>query len=134
MDATVDMAEAGHNAPETKSLRAARRAREARIRFWRAFLVSTFFVIIIGANLFVGAVVMIGNMRGQSIFEKPAPLARTAQIRRPLLDGTFCRNIVFDNNTSLSVEDKIERCEQPAARKALLPVVKSKTQFSWGGR
>ena len=133
MDATVDMAEAGHNAPETKSLRAARRAREARIRFWRVCVVSTFFVIIISANLFVGAVVMIENMRGQGIIEKPAPLGRTAQVRRPLLDGTFCRNIVFDNNTSLSIEDKIERCEPPA-RQALVPVVRSKTQFSWGGR
>jgi len=60
MDATVDMAEAGPNTPATKSLRDARRAREARIRFWRACAVSTFFVVIISANLFVGAVVMIG--------------------------------------------------------------------------
>jgi hypothetical protein len=133
MDATVDMAEAGQDAPATKSLRAARQLREARIHFWRVFVVSTFFVIIIGANLFVGAVVMIGNIRGQGIFEKAAPLSRTAQVRRPLLDGTFCRNIIFDNNTSLSIEDEIERCEPPA-RRDVEPDIKRKTGFIWGGK
>ena len=40
----------------------------------------------------------------------------TAQIRRPLLDGTFCRNIVFDNNTSQSITDKVERCDATEGR------------------
>jgi hypothetical protein len=97
------------------------------------FVVSAFFVIIIGANLFIGAVVVIGNFRGPGVVEKSAPLGHTAQVKRPLLDGTFCRNIIFDNNTSLSIEDKIERCE-PLARKAVEPDVKRKTGFSWGGR
>jgi len=36
---------------KTLRLRAARQRREARIRFWRAFAVSSFFVVALGANL-----------------------------------------------------------------------------------
>jgi hypothetical protein len=133
MDATVDLAEAGLDTPATKSLRAARQLREARIHFWRLFAVSSFFVIVLGANLYVGLIMVIGNIQGRASFEKPAAPGHTAQVRMPLLDGTFCRNIVLDNDTSLSIEDKIERCEQPS-RKALVPATRSKTQFSWGGR
>ena len=110
-------------------LRATRQQREARLRFWRVFAVSSFFVVALGANLYVGAVVMMENF-GNPFSVSKAPLTSTAQIKRPLLDGTFCRNIVFDNTTSHAIEDKVERCD----KKADQPRGKTRTQFSWGGR
>ena len=110
-------------------LRAARQQREARVRFWRAFAVSSFFAVALGANLYVGAVVMMGNFGNPFDSGKTAP-GSTAHIKRTLLDGTFCRTIVFDNNTSQSITDKIERCDKPASQ----PRGRERTQFSWGGR
>lgn len=113
----------------TLRLRAARQQREARIRFWRVFAVSSFFIVALGANLYVGAVVMIGNFGNPFVIDN-APLSSTAQIKRPLLDGMFCRNIVFDNTTSHAIEDKVERCDKKANQQR----GKTRTQFSWGGR
>src|SRR5664279_1888150 len=110
-------------------LRATRQQREAHLRFWRVFAVSSFFVVALGANLYVGAVVMMGNF-GNPFSVSKAPQTSTAQIKRPLLDGTFCRSIVFDNTTSRAIEDKVERCD----KKADQPRGRAKTQFSWGRR
>ena len=116
---------------KTLRLRAARRQHEARIRFWRVFAVSSFFAVALGANLYIGAVVMTGNFGGKFSVEKIVPGGgHTAQFKRPLLDGTFCRTIVYDNNTANSLEDKVERCD----KKATQPRGKERTQFSWGGR
>ena len=129
MGTTVDTAEAGQETPGIKSARAARQLREARIRFWRVFVVSSFFVVVLGANLFIGAVVMMGNLRTQVSADKTESNWQTARVRRPLLDGTLCRNIVFDNKTSQTISDKVERWDQGVVK----PKVRSKTQFSWGG-
>ena len=126
MSTAVGGIEAGRN---TLRLRAARQQHEARLRFWRVFAISTFFVVGLGANLYLGAVVMMGNF-GNPFAVSKAPLTPTAQIKRPLLDGTFCRNIVFDNVTSHAIEEKVERCD----KKANQPKGRAKTQFSWGGR
>jgi hypothetical protein len=119
-------------APDRKTLRmrAARRQREARIRFWRVFAVSSFFVVALGANLYIGAVVMMGNFGNPFVLNK-APQISTAQIKRPLLDGTFCRNIVFDNVTSHAIEEKVERCDKKVASQSK---GQTRTQFNWGGR
>ena len=129
MGTTVDTAEAGQETPGIKSARVARQLREARIRFWRVFVVSSFFVVVLGANLFIGAVVMMGNLRTQVSADKTESNGQTARVRRPLPDGTLCRNIVFDNKTSQTISDKVERCDQGVVK----PKVRSKTQFSWGG-
>lgn len=126
MSTTVGDIVAGRN---TLRLRAARQQHEARLRFWRVFAVSSFFVVALGANLYIGALVMMGNFGNPFAFSK-APLTPTAQIKRPLLDGTFCRNTVFDNNTSHAIEEKVERCDKTASQ----PKVRARTQFSWGGR
>ncbi|MBI5909291.1 MAG: hypothetical protein HY848_05000 [Betaproteobacteria bacterium] len=110
-------------------LRAARQQREARVRFWRVVAVSSFFIVALGANLYVGAVVVVGKF-GNPFASAKAANGQTAQIRRPLLDGTFCRNIVFDNSTAKSIEDKVERCDKVPNQ----PKGRIKTQFSWGGR
>ena len=51
-------------------------------------------------------------------------------MKRPLLDGVFCRSIVFDNNTGQSVTDKVERCDggpkQPTVTYTEPP------RFTWG--
>ena len=119
--------------PDRKALRmrSARHQREARIRFWRVFVVSSFFVVALSANLYIGAVVVMGNIGGQSAVAKVLPGdGRAALVKRPLLDGTFCRTIVFDNNTANSMTDKVERCDKPADQ----PRGRTRTQFSWGGR
>jgi hypothetical protein len=108
--------------------RAARQQREARIRFWRVFSVSSFFIVVLGANIYLGAVVMIAKYGNPFVVGK-APASSTALIKRPLLDGVFCRNMVFDNATSHALEEKVERCEKPVERQ-----VRPKTQFNWGGR
>ena len=126
MNTAVAEIQAGRN---TLRLRAARQQHEARLRFWRVFAVSSFFVVVLGANLYIGAVVMIAKFGNPFVVTKP-PAHSTVQIKRPLLDRTFCRNTVFDNETSHAIEEKIERCD----KKANQPKVKIKTQFSWGGR
>jgi hypothetical protein len=115
-------------------LRLLRRRREARIRFWRVFAVSTFFVVALSGNMFIGAMALQQNFGDLFTFDKlfswgktPEP-APTARIRRPLLDGVFCRNIVFDNKTSQAVSDKVERCDKVEPQKR----GRAPTQFTWG--
>ena len=110
-------------------MRAARKQREARLRFWRVFSLSSFFVVVLGANLYIGAVVMIGKFGNPFVVSK-APTNSTVQVKRPLLDRTFCRFTVFDNATSHAIEEKIVLCEKPATQLK----IKAQTQFSWGGR
>jgi hypothetical protein len=78
---------------------------------------------------------MMGNF-GNPFDSGKATHTPTAQIKLPLLDGTFCRNIVFDNTTSHSIEDKVERCDGApnAASPPSPPSGNRRTQFSWGGR
>jgi hypothetical protein len=110
--------------------REAIRAREARIKFWRVVIVSTFFAIVIGGNAILGAVVVIGNMQETAKAEVAAAEKRkSGKISRPMLDGVFCRTTVFNNKSGEAQEDKIERCDDgtPAARSL-------KTEFVWGGK
>lgn len=126
MSTTVGDVEPGRN---MLTRRAARQQREARVRFWRVFAVSSFFVVALGANLYVGAVVMMGNFGNPFIVDK-APRSSTVRIKRPLLDRTFCSNVVFDNATSHVIEEKVERCDKvPSQQRG-----RERTQFSWGGR
>jgi hypothetical protein len=130
MSTDVDSTEVGRKMPTTKSVRATRQAREARLRFWRVSAVSAFFAAVLGANLYVGAVVAIGKFRSPVSADKVIANGRTALIKRPMLDGVLCRNIIYDNQTSHTIDDRVERCDQAVVSK---PKGKSKTQFSWGG-
>ncbi len=102
---------------------------EARVKFWRVTIVTSFFAILIGGSLVAGAVTMIGNSQSQSR-EALAAKYKTAKISRPMLDGVFCRNLTLDNQTGLMVEDKVERCELGKVQ----PTRPGQTQFVWGGR
>jgi hypothetical protein len=115
------------SSPESRE---AIRAREARIKFWRIVIVSTFFAIVIGGNMILGAVVFIGNMQETAKAEVAAAERRkSGKISRPMLDGVFCRTTVFNNKSGEAQEDKIERCDDgsPAARSL-------KSEFVWGGK
>lgn len=110
--------------------REAIRAREARTKFWRVVIVSTFFAIVIGGNAILGAVVVIGNMQETAKAEAAAVEKRkSGKISRPMLDGVFCRTTVFNNKSGEAQEDRIERCDDgtPAARTL-------KSEFVWGGK
>ena len=142
MDMSVTSASAGPSAPATAHAQdhakdpapalhraqVARHAREVRVRFWRIVIVSSFFAIVVGANLFVGAVVLVGSLRANAD-TKVGPGNKTARIKRPMLDGEFCHFTVFDNKLALTLEDRVERCD--AADRLTKP--KAKNGFSWGG-
>jgi hypothetical protein len=108
----------------------AHRSREIRLEFWRAFVAASFFIIIIGANLYIGGVVVAGSLLGQPAAKNPAGRYKTARFIRPLRDGTFCRYTVFNNRSAESVEDGIERCATPTymSREPAAP------KFSWGAK
>lgn len=129
MSTDVAGAEVSRKLKVTKSERAARHAREARIRFWRVFAVSVFFAAVLSANLYIGAVVVIGKFRSPVSADKVIANGRAALIKRQMLDGVLCRNMIYDNQTSQTIDDKIERCDQAVVAQ---PIGKSKTQFSWG--
>ena len=112
-----------------KALRAAREAREARIKFWRVFAVTSFFAVVLGANMFVGVVLLIGNLRTSPTDDPDLGDGRVAQVTHKMLDGTFCRYITYDNKTAQTIEDKVERCDSRTKKG-----VKRKSEFSWGGR
>jgi hypothetical protein len=104
-----------------------RRSREARTGFWRVSIVSAFFVAVLIANLFVGAVVVVGAFRKE-------PDSTSTAIGRatiPTLDGVFCRHVVFDNRTAETKEDKVSRCDDRDDAKSRR---RSKSTFSWGGQ
>ena len=46
-------------------LRLRRRKHDARVRFWRVFAVSSFFVVAVGANLYFGAAVITDQKSAQ---------------------------------------------------------------------
>ncbi len=110
-----------------RSGRALRRAREARTKFWRVSIVSVFFIVVLGANLFVGAVLMIKALH--SATAETAASTRIGRMTFPLLDGVFCRHVLIDNETVQTKEEKISRCDgqDPISGRG-------GTGFSWGGR
>ena len=118
MDTAVEQAEAGRTVRVT-AVRAARQSRELQ----RGFLVTVFFAVVLGANLLIGAVVVFRGMQSQ--FGAEGPAAHTTKITRPMLDGTFCRNVVLDNRSAQTITDKVELCG---------PRSSGKSEFSWGGK
>ncbi|HEY6023194.1 MAG TPA: hypothetical protein VIV34_03350 [Pseudolabrys sp.] len=99
-----------------------------RTTFWRATIVSSFFFVVVGASLFLGAVMMIGTFGDEG--NEMTANGRTTRVARALRDGTLCHYVVIDNNTAQAVEDRIGRCDEgkPKPKPATLP------SFSWGGR
>jgi len=117
---------AGSSPPETS--RDLRRARETRTKIWRVSVVTIFFVVVLGANLFVGAVLMVKALRTQA--DETAAATRIGRVTYPMLDGVFCRHVLFDNKTVQTKEDKVSRCDED---RAVRPA-RHTTTFNWGAR
>lgn len=129
MSETDDAPSTGSRTPRPRLSRAVRRARETRKAFWRAFVVASFFVVVLAANLYVGAVVVVGSVQSHALSAVPGATGQTALVTNPMLDGIFCRYTVFDNNTARTIEDKVELC----GTRGRVPSV-NKSDFRWGGR
>lgn len=128
MNTTVNRPGDGDIAPSIQSRRAARRARAVRLEFWQTALLSTFIALVIGANLFIGAVVVFGTFRSQlKTYNEPAAV-RTGRMTQLLLDGTFCRTVVFDNKSAETVKDKVELCDESVRYGG----DGGKSRFNWG--
>ncbi len=107
-----------------------RRSQETRLKFWHATIVSSFFIIVVGASLFLGVLMMVGTIRGYDSSDELTADGRTGRVAYPLRDGTNCHYMVFDNKTARTVEDRIGRCDEnkPKPKKEMPPV------FVWGGK
>jgi hypothetical protein len=80
----------------------------------------------IHANLLVGGVLMVKAFHKEG--DQTAEALRIGRVTFPMLDGVFCRNVLFDNTTVQTKEDKVSRCDDHAIRSE-----HSRTKFSWGG-
>lgn len=80
--------------------------RDRRIAIVRILIVTAFFAVVLSANLFVGGVVLVGGLNEESGLGK----YRVGHMTFPLLDGTFCRHVLFDNETLQTEEDKVSAC------------------------
>jgi hypothetical protein len=127
MSTTVDRPGSDSSTPSIKSRRAARRARTRRLEVWQTVLLSTFVALVIAANLFVGAVVIFGSVKSQLVTYSEPTAVRTGKMTEMLLDGTFCRTIVFDNKSAETVKDKVDLCDQPGLFSS-----GGKSRFNWG--
>jgi len=131
MDSPADSATSERKKPTMAPARTTRQSHDARVRFWRVFVVSVFFAIILSANLFVGATILFGNIWAQVSAEKDTTSSKTARITRPLLDGTFCRHMVIDNSSGNTIEDRVARCDSINGKPKK---IQARTEFTWGGR
>lgn len=126
MNPTAEMPDGGSSAPSIQSRRAARRSRAQRVEFWQTVLLSTFAALVIGANLFIGAVVVFGTFKSElETYSEPSKV-RTGRMTELLLDGTFCRTVVFDHKSAETIKDKVELCDDRYSGGG------SKSRFNWG--
>ena len=104
-----------------------RRSQETRTRYWHVAVVSLFFLAVVGSGLFLGAVIVIGAIRGDESNELTAG-SRTGRIARALQDGKLCHYVIFDNKTAIAIEDRIGRCDEDKPK----PKKERPAMFSWG--
>jgi hypothetical protein len=105
-----------------------RRSHETRVNFLHAIIASSFFVVVLGASLFLGAVMVVGAFHSWSGSDSMTSDGRTGRVARPLSDGTLCHYMVFDNKTALAVEDRVGRCDEGKPK----PKLERPRTFSWG--
>ncbi len=122
MESTVGSAQAA-----LRAQRVADQTRAARAKFRHTVIALSFFAILIGGGLLSGAATLIPDIQAHFKQEDVAAKYKTAKISRPMLDGVFCHNLVLDNKTGQSVEDKVERCDAEN-----LAPRRGQTQFVWG--
>jgi hypothetical protein len=99
------------------------RREESRTKFIRTAILTAFFAAVMGANLYIGAVMVYGALQGKA---GDAEIARTGVVSKRLLDGTFCRAMTYDNDLAHTTSDRIVPCDELQKRK------KGKADFNWG--
>ena len=109
--------------------RAISRSQETRAQFWRVTIVTAFFVVVFGASLFLGTVMVIGTFGGDPSNELTAN-GRAGRVARTLRDGTLCHYMIFDNKTAQTVEDRIGRCDENKPKPK--PKQEQPATFTWG--
>jgi hypothetical protein len=107
-----------------------RRSRATRAGVWHATILSSFFIVAVGASLFLGAVIVVGTLHSNEGSGDLTTDGRTARVARSLRDGTLCHYVVFDNKTAETVEDRVGRCDENKPK----PKQERPPAFSWGGR
>lgn len=127
MNAATNLTGHGGKTP-AEARRDLRRSHESRINFFHAIVASSFFVVVFGASIFLGAVMVVGAIRGWNGSDAMTGDGRTGRVARPLNDGTLCHYMVFDNKTALAVEDRIGRCDEGKPKHK----VERPRTFSWG--
>ena len=121
---------AGHalRARIVEARRDLRRWQETGARFWHVVVVSSFFLTVIGAGVYLGTVMVISALRTNTGLTELTANGRTGRIARSLQDGKLCRYILFDNKTAQAVEDRIARCDDGTPK----PKRQTPAAFSWG--
>lgn len=121
MSTTGDLTGEPRKMQAVEARREMRRTQETRTRFWHAAVVSSFFIVVVGASLFLGAVMVVGTFRGEQ--NELTADGRTVRVARALRDGTLCHYVVIDNKTAQAVEDRIGRCDEgkPKPKKQTVP-------------
>jgi hypothetical protein len=126
MSHTADSTDGSTSTPSVESRRAARRSHALRIEFWQTVVLTTFAALVIGANLFIGAVVVFGTFKSQLKTYTEREEVRTGRMTEKLLDGTFCRTVVFDNKSAETIKDKVDVCDESVTGAG------RKSRFNWG--
>ena len=129
MNSLPDLTEDGRNMQVLGARRELRRSQETRLKFWHATIVSSFFIVVVGASLFLGVLMMIGTIRGNDSSNELTADGRTGRVAYALPAGTHCHYMVFDNKTAQTVEDRIRRCDEASPSPKGTPPV-----FVWGGK
>ena len=105
------------------------RSQETRAQFWHVTIVTAFFVVVFGASLFLGTVMVVGTFGGEPSNELTAD-GRAGRVARTLRDGTLCHYMIFDNKTAQTVEDRIGRCDEDKPKPK--PKQERPATFTWG--
>ena len=106
------------------------RSSEARTQFWHVTIVTMFFVVVLGASLFLGTVMVIGTFHGVDPSNELTANGRAGRIARTLQDGTLCHYMIFDNKTAQTIEDRIGRCDENKRKPK--PKQEKPASFTWG--
>lgn len=98
----------GHVKMSSRS-RASRKSQEPR---WHSFIGTGFFVVVIGFNLILAAMVMFGGNKKHASPEDIAKSVHAARIKQPMFDGTFCHYTLYDSESAKMLDDRVAPCKE----------------------
>jgi hypothetical protein len=104
------------------------RSNDARAQLRHVTIVTLFFVVVLGASLFLGTVMVIGTFHAVDPSNELTANGRAGRVARTLRDGTLCHYMIFDNRTAQTVEDRIGRCDENKPK----PKAERPATFTWG--